>query len=278
MSIQDWHAYAVRVDQQHQSQQEQSGPTNEPIQDLSTFGLASAPGPAPESVTESVAEPVTKPVTGPLAAPEAHAQVTPISPVVTPIALVEPIGQGSQTNQGSQGSQGSHQVTPISLVEPLAPAPPVAPAVSVEAPVVAAWEPPAFVGRPAVVDADLRPVMVDKLAGDLADLTRVLLGVTSAVPSPPVAPVDLGPAPRSEITPIDVTPQGDLTPIDVSPLTLSFAPAPEVAPLVPLAVESIATVTPLTPAPTREEPPTPLAPTPAVPVDVVLSELSFLDG
>ena len=105
-----------------------------------------------------------------------------MSPVVTPIALAEPI-------------------TPISLVEPLAPAPPMASAVPV-APVVAPWVPPTYVGRPAVVDADLRPVMVDKLAGDLADLTRVLLGVTSSVPSAPVAPVEAGAVLPAELTPI----------------------------------------------------------------------------
>ena len=37
-------------------------------------------------------------------------------------------------------------------------------------------------------------------------------------------------------------------------------------------------MTPITPVPTLEEPPTPLVPMPSVPVDVVLSELSFLDG
>ena len=142
-------------------------------------------------------------------AAEAAAEVTPISPVVP-------------------RSSRSSLVSPISLVEPLAPAPPGRPGPAAPvAPVVAPWVPPTFVGRPAVVDADLRPVMVDKLAGDLADLTRVLLGVTSSVPSPTVTPAEPGPVLPARAHPHRRHPQGDLTPIDVSPEAPSFAPAPE---------------------------------------------------
>jgi hypothetical protein len=139
---------------------------------------------------------------------------------------------------------------------------------------------PRAAGRPAAVDADLRPVMVDKLAGDLADLTRVLLGVGSSTFTPATAPAPAVPA-RLATAPIiaapEVAPVGLVvapTGFDVEPP--SFAAPVEVAPLVALSVEPVAPVVPLVPTP--QEPPTPAAPTPSVPVDVVLSELSFLDG
>ena len=160
---------------------------------------------------------------------------------------------------------------PVAEVEDLAPSAPNAPSSSFR---------PRIVGRPAAVDADLRPVMVDKLAGDLADLTRVLLGVaSSAVPTAPPA------ASAASVVPTTPTPAAQpLVALDAEPALLpeppsTFAERQDGESLRPLTLEPIADVVPLIPRSTfPEEPPTPVAPTPSISVDVVLSELSFLDG
>ncbi len=163
---------------------------------------------------------------------------------------------------------------PVAEVEDLARSAPTAPSTSFR---------PRIVGRPAAVDADLRPVMIDKLAGDLADLTRVLLGVaSSAVPTTPPAASTASVASAVPTTPTPVA--QPLTVLDAEPALLpeppsTFAERQNGESLRPLTLEPIADVVPLIPRSTfLEEPPTPVAPMPTVSVDVVLSELSFLDG
>jgi hypothetical protein len=274
MSVQDWHAYAARVTEQHQHRQqaEQSGPVDGPIQDLSSFGLVPAADQADQAEADLAPEP--EPVAAPAPQPAAPlAPVVQLSPVeVAPIAAPEAVAPVASA--APEATEAVAPVLELPAVDAVDAAPivlaaaevaPIVLAAAEAAPVVALASVVEFArptARPSAVDVDLRPVMADRLAGDLADLTRVLLGVASSA-APTVAPMGaptVAAAGRSTAVPPPV----------VSPEpTVSFTP---------LSFEPVAEVAPLVPVPPVQEPPTPVAPTPTVAVDVVLSELSFLDG
>lgn len=268
MTVHDWHSYAVRVDQQQK--QQDAAPAEEPIQHLSSFGVV----PADEVEVELLAPmPPAPAAPAPPVSPDAPAlSLVPVevSPIDGPVPALFVATEPDALDAAAPEVQPIAAVDAVPLVLAAAEVAPMVLAAAEVAPVVQLFNPPA--NRPLAFDPDLQPVMADRLAGDLADLTRVLLGVGSTAVAHVIDPI--GSAlpvvdlidPVSQVGPVappvaEVAEVAPITPIDIVP---SFAPAAEVAPLVPLSF--------------TQEPPTPMVPTPVVPVDVVLSELSFLDG